>query len=640
MAEKLGEALLDLNTNDSKFNSSVDKAERKAQRLGLSFDMTAAKALKMGRNLALAAGTATVAIGALVKVAIDQADTMSKAAQRSGVTTEALSRLAWAGELSDVALESLTGSMYRLANGMAAAASGKDKDLAAIFSGLGIAITDAEGRLRSADLVMVDLAEIFANLENGADKTALAVKLFGRSGAELIPLLNNGRKGLADVAAEADRLGITISTDMGRSAEAFNDNLTRVQATARGIALKVAKEVLPSLERLSEKLADPAFVENAQATAGRVVAALGTIASVIETITNLIVGAANAWNSFTGLIEKAQGVDMFGNPIAPNPLKTAIDNARKQREQQNQTTSSENFNERWNGTTSEKTGRLPAAVPAATAPAVTVPNIADLLGGAGGTKSSGTSEIERQKQAVQDLITRLEEELAIVRESDPVQQEMIRLRSTLAGATDEQKAKVEELVTAAMREEEAMASLQEIMQTFGDMAVDALDGLLDDSKDLDDVLGDLASSLRKMVLQAVLLGQGPLGNIFGMGGTDGGVGGLLGNLFAGFRADGGLIPSGTFGIVGERGPEPVIGTSRGAQVLPNSALRKMENRGGGFNFQQTIVPPSGFETKTREEEASGGKRQEVWFEEAVAGAIGKPGRAQSAVRNTGRLVRR
>lgn len=637
MAEKLGEALLDLNTNDSKFNSSVDKAERKAQRLGLSFDMTAAKALKMGRNLALAAGTATVAIGALVKVAIDQADTMSKAAQRSGVTTEALSRLAWAGELSDVALESLTGSMYRLANGMAAAASGKDKDLAAIFSGLGIAITDAEGRLRSADLVMVDIAEVFANLENGADKTALAVKLFGRSGAELIPLLNNGRKGLADVAAEADRLGITISTDMGRSAEAFNDNLTRVQATARGIALKVAKEVLPSLERLSEKLADPAFVENAQATAGKVVAALGTIASVIETITNLISGAADAWNSFTGLVGKLQGMDMFGNPIAPNALKTAIDKAR---EQQSQTISADNFNERFNGTTSEKTGRLPAAIPAATAPAVTVPNIADLLGGAGGTKSSGTSEIERQKQAVQDLITRLEEELAIVRESDPVQQEMIRLRSTLAGATDEQKAKVEELVATTRREEEAMASLEEIMQTFGDMAVDAFDGLLDGSKDLDDVLGDLASSLRKMVLQAVLLGQGPLGNIFGMGGTDGGVGGLLGNLFAGFRADGGLIPSGTFGIVGERGPEPVIGTSRGAQVLPNSALRKMENRGGGFNFQQTIVPPSGFETKTREEEAAGGKRQEVWFEEAVAGAIGKPGRAQSAVRNTGRLVRR
>ncbi|WP_454288896.1 hypothetical protein [Rhizobium arsenicireducens] len=637
MAEKLGEALLDLNTNDAKFNSSVDKAERKAQRLGLSFDMTAAKALKMGKNLALAAGAATAAVGALVKVAIDQADTMSKAAQRSGVTTEALSRLAWAGELSDVALESLTGSMYRLANGMAAAASGKDKDLAAIFSGLGIAITDTEGRLRSADLVMLDLAQVFASLENGADKTALAVKLFGRSGAELIPLLNNGKQGLADVAAEADRLGITISTDMGRSAEAFNDNLTRVQAAMRGIVVKIAKEALPALERLSEKLADPEFVENAQATAAQVVEALGTIATAIGGIISLIQGAADAWKSFSGAMEWMSSHDVFGNDVAPNPLKTAIDNARKQRDQ---TISPENFNERFNGTASEKTGRLPAAAPA-TAPTVNVPNIADLLGGAaGGKKSAGTSEIERQKKAVEDLIERLEEELAITRESDPVQQEMIRLRSTLAGATDEQKAKVEELIAANMKESEALAGLQEAMQTFGDMAVDALDGLIDGSKSLDDVLGDLAKSLMKMVLQAALLGQGPLGNIFGMGATGGGTGGLLGQLFSGFFATGGLIPSGTFGIVGERGPEPVIGTSSGAMVLPNSAMKRMDDRGGGFNFQQTIVPPSGFETRTREEDAAGGKRQEVWFEEAVAGAIGKPGRAQSAVRNTGRLVRR
>lgn len=637
MAERLGEALLDLNTNDSKFNSSVDKAERKAQRLGLSFDMTAAKALKMGRNLALAAGAATAAVGALVKVAIDQADTMSKAAQKSGVTTEALSRLAWAGELSDVSLESLTASIYRLSNGMAQAASGKDKDLEAIFTGLGIAITDTQGRLRSADLVMVDLAQVFASLEDGADKTALAVKLFGRSGAELIPLLNSGRQGLADVAAEADRLGITISTDMGRSAEAFNDNLTRVQAAARGIVVKLAKEVLPSLERLSEKLADPQFVENARATAGQVVEALGGIATAIGGIISLIQGAADAWKSFSGAMSWMSSHDLFGNEVAPNPLSVAIENAKKQRDQ---TISPENFNDRWNGASSEKTGRLPAAAPAPAPPVGNVPNIADLLGSAAGNSGGGVSEVERQKKAVEELIARLEEEVAIVRESDPVQQEMIRLRSTLAGATDEQKAKVEELVTASMKEEEALASLQEAMQTFGDMAVDALDGLLDGSKSVDDVLGDLASSLRKMVLQAVLLGQGPLGNIFGMGATGGGTGGLLGQLFSGMFASGGLIPSGTFGIVGERGPEPVVGTSRGAQVLPNSALRKMENRGGGFNFQQTIVPPSGFETKTREEEAAGGKRQEVWFEEAVAGAIGKPGRAQSAVRNTGRLVRR
>lgn len=50
--------------------------------------------------------------------------------------------------------------------------------------------------------------------------------------------------------------------------------------------------------------------------------------------------------------------------------------------------------------------------------------------------------------------------------------------------------------------------------------------------------------------------------------------------FSGPRATGGLIPRGTFGIVGDAGPEPIIATAEGAQVLPNSSLRQME-RGGG-----------------------------------------------------------
>ena len=57
--------------------------------------------------------------------------------------------------------------------------------------------------------------------------------------------------------------------------------------------------------------------------------------------------------------------------------------------------------------------------------------------------------------------------------------------------------------------------------------------------------------------------------IFGQGG----LGGSLGSLFAGFFGTGGLIPVGQFGIVGERGPEPVFGTPRGPMVLPNSSLR-------------------------------------------------------------------
>jgi len=69
------------------------------------------------------------------------------------------------------------------------------------------------------------------------------------------------------------------------------------------------------------------------------------------------------------------------------------------------------------------------------------------------------------------------------------------------------------------------------------------------------------------------------------GGGGGGIGSAISRIFAGFFATGGLIPSGSFGIVGEAGPEPVIGTSQGAKVLPNSALRTLE----GGRSRDTLV---------------------------------------------------
>ncbi|PAL20227.1 hypothetical protein [Sphingopyxis sp. GW247-27LB] len=87
----------------------------------------------------------------------------------------------------------------------------------------------------------------------------------------------------------------------------------------------------------------------------------------------------------------------------------------------------------------------------------------------------------------------------------------------------------------------------------------------------------LRIAIQQMVIMPLLnaLGGGGGG---GFGGGGGGGGGLLSSVFAGMFADGGLIPNGSFGIVGEAGPEPVFATPGGVGVMPNSALRKM---GGG-----------------------------------------------------------
>ena len=169
-------------------------------------------------------------------------------------------------------------------------------------------------------------------------------------------------------------------------------------------------------------------------------------------------------------------------------------------------------------------------------------------------------------------------------------------------------------------------------EAFADAALNALDKVID----------KLLNEAIDAIFQFNSAGAGGGAPAGGGGGIGSILGSIFSSIFSGFHATGGLIPNGKFGIVGDRGPEPVIGTSRGAMVLPNSSLRNMEGgrAAANFNFQQTITPPDGFETRTREENTPGGKRQEVWFEEAVGNAIAKRGSAQAAVRNVGSLTKR
>jgi hypothetical protein len=172
----IGALRVDLGLNSAQFTAGLKKAES-----GLaSFGRTAAASLQVVAVAAIAAGTA---MGFAVKHAIDHADALSKSAQKAGVTVEALSRLEFAAKLSDISLEGLTGGLQKLSKAMADATITKTSTAATAFKALGINITDASGKLRSSTAVLGEIADRFSRLEDGSTKTALAMQIFGKSGA-------------------------------------------------------------------------------------------------------------------------------------------------------------------------------------------------------------------------------------------------------------------------------------------------------------------------------------------------------------------------------------------------------------------------------------------------------------------------
>lgn len=198
---------------------------------------------------AAVAGVATTfAIG--VKLALNRADELSKAAQKFGIPIEQLSALKYAADLADVSLESLGTGLKKLSASMA---SNNDA-----FKELGVSIRDSAGNLRPTEDVLLDVAEAFANAEDGAGKTALALKIFGKSGTDLIPFLNSGKAEIKELTDEARKLGLVIGSETGKAAEQFNDNLSRLQSVATGVFTQVAANLAPALANLTDKLVEVA----------------------------------------------------------------------------------------------------------------------------------------------------------------------------------------------------------------------------------------------------------------------------------------------------------------------------------------------------------------------------------------------
>jgi len=217
---------------------------------GLSKASSTADAIlgQFGRGFltTLASSLSVAGLAAAVKSVANLQDEFGKLSQRVGIGVKSLTELDYAAKLSDVSTEELTTGITRLTSKMADVATGS-KEAAKVFDALGVKVQKSDGSLRSSEDVLKDVAERFAGMEDGATKTAIAVELFGRSGAKLIPMLNGGRSGLEEMAEEARRLGVVFDEKASKAAEEFNDNLTRLGYAAQGLKLELFSGLVPVL---------------------------------------------------------------------------------------------------------------------------------------------------------------------------------------------------------------------------------------------------------------------------------------------------------------------------------------------------------------------------------------------------------
>jgi hypothetical protein len=191
-------------------------------------------------------------IAAMVKANIDAADSLRDLSQETGVAVETLGGLGFAASQAGGNLESIADAAGKLNKSIAGAAGG-NKQFGDAFKALNIEIKNANGTLKTADQVLVEIADKFAGYADGPEKAALATRLLGKAGAEQISLLNEGGRALQQNIDFYKRYG-GVTQETSDRADEFNDSLGKLNLIGGAFGRTLAAELLPALNAVTSAL--------------------------------------------------------------------------------------------------------------------------------------------------------------------------------------------------------------------------------------------------------------------------------------------------------------------------------------------------------------------------------------------------
>lgn len=191
---------------------------------------------------AIAGGT----LFGLAKSTANTADAAAKTGRAIGLTAEEVQEYNHAASIAGLSNEEMQKSLRQMGRAArdATRGIGTAKDT---IEEMGISVTDANGQLKSTDVLVEEVADQFAAMPDGPRKTAAAMDLFGRSGDKFINLLNQGGDGIRELRQEARDLGVIIDNETAAKAELFNDTLFRLQQLLTGIKHTAGAEIIPIL---------------------------------------------------------------------------------------------------------------------------------------------------------------------------------------------------------------------------------------------------------------------------------------------------------------------------------------------------------------------------------------------------------
>lgn len=235
--------------DNKKANESISETDSRASKLVHGFKKGIKTAAVMGTALTGMAVAGGTALFGMANKAAASGDRVDKLSQKIGMSRKGFQEWDYILSQNGMSIESLQGGMKKLNNTIDDAIGGS-KTAVNAFGRIGISVDDLKGK--SPEQVFEMTVKALQGMPDGAEKAALANELLGRSGSELMPLLNGSSKSVDELKAKAKELGIVLSDDSIDASVKFTDTLDSLKRSLGAVVTKVGVAVMPIMQKAAD----------------------------------------------------------------------------------------------------------------------------------------------------------------------------------------------------------------------------------------------------------------------------------------------------------------------------------------------------------------------------------------------------
>jgi hypothetical protein len=546
----------------------IDKTREAFGRIKQNFKQLQGQLSKIKLGFGKIGGALTAAFGtAALKKIIDSGAEIGRLSAKLDISTQSLSELKYAASKCGVEFETLTSGLQEMASRTAQGTKGTGEAAEALRL-LGLSAKELNEVAPNEQLALI--AEQLIRVTDSADRSQLAVKLFGAEGANLLPLLEQGASGIKKFQNEARKLGVSLSGEDCAAMTKFNEELAKLQAVLTGLITSVLVPILPVITSFF------AAIRDGQPVITFIVTAISTLLAL--RLAAWFIGAATAVKGFTiALIANPLGLVAVAISTTVAALVTLTKWFKKSTEVTRE------YNQ-----TLAKTQEISS---------ITIPK--------------QSLEVLSKRNELQNEAKRIFEQTRTPLEKHNL--EMEKLNKLLKQGLIDQ-----DTYNRAMRQSsEQLGAMgqdaEDVFSLIENSSKDASNSLIDnfagsvfgvkgEVRSLKDTFSDffkgLQADMLKMSLKQGLQGlmggggvSGMLSGLFGGGGAGNQSAGGLGSMFAGFFAGGGKAKAGKAHIVGDGGEPELFIPNTGGNIVPFSQLSAAGNSSSNITVNMNIQTP-------------------------------------------------